>query len=124
MIDAARSLRRNGWTDRAKLEAKIYDRLRDLFPALSSVKFEDLNTAAIAFRVDRMDCCGSGRCEGCTHPNVVFRDKTKWPGPTYEGPAPKSTLPLYRLMDRLRQDFPEEIWGWNFWDFAVPEANR
>lgn len=123
-IAELRSIRRNGWMDNSKIEARIIERMKDVFPLISSVKFEDLNRVAIAFRMEKMDCCGSGACDGCTHPNVVFRDRTRFRGPVYDGPAPTSTLPLYRVMDRLRTEFPEELWGWNFWDFAVPEANR
>lgn len=123
-IAELRSIRRNGWMDKSKIEARIIERMKDVFPLISSVKFEDLNRVAIAFRMEKMDCCGSGACDGCTHPNVVFRDRTRFRGPVYDGPAPTSTLPLYRVMDRLRVEFPEELFGWNFWDFAVPEANR
>ena len=119
-----RASRRSSWIDPAKLETKIFDRLRPHFPEISSVKFSDLSDVAFAPRIEKITCCGSGRCESCTHPNVVFRAKEKWPGPTYDGPSPKSTLPLYRVMDQLRLEFPDEVWGQGFWDLSVPVANR
>lgn len=114
-----RSARRNPWMNQDKLQAAILETLQPQFPD-SSISLSELRETVLApFKLSADSCCGSGRCAGCTHPNVVFRDVGNMPGPSHLGEAPASTLPLHQIMDRLQETFPNETWGASFWDSRV-----
>lgn len=111
--------RRLAVMDRTKFEKELLAPLARVFPDISAIRLETLERVVFVEPKEKITCCGSGRCEGCTHPNVVFRDMSKWPGPTHREPEVPSTLPLYLVMDRLKQIFPDENFGRGFWDTAV-----
>ena len=110
-----------GFGDRSTIVAANLKLLTESFPEIfktadSSSLVEKLSKALLE-AADEKNCCARGDCPGCTHPNVVFRNQNVSPGPVYMGPAVASTLPLYRIMDRLKQAFPKQVLGANFWDF-------
>ncbi len=114
-----RSLNRTAWADREAGEAAMLELLRKVFPDANAKNVADISEALKIPPAEKFICCGRGNCEGCTHPNVVFRNKAEWPGPTYKGPDAASTLPLYRLLDFLKTRFPNSDLGSNFWDRVI-----
>lgn len=119
VINRIRVLNRTSWADREAGEAAMVSLLRTVYPGFEIAQLGEITKAMEAPRPERIICCGRGNCEGCTHPNVVFRNKAEWPGPTFTGPSPQSTLPLFNIMDHLKSRFPNRDWGSNFWDRSI-----
>jgi hypothetical protein len=97
-------------------EAEVRELLTPLFPEITLEQVREVVTTSLKARPEKINCCGRGFCDGCTHPNVVFRDKEAEPGPTYRGITPNSTLPLFQIMDDLKLAYPEREWGYHFWE--------
>lgn len=118
VMSRVRALKRTSWADAGNFEHSSLELLHRVFDAVSPRQLQNISeNSIIKFR--DVECCGTGNCADCTHPNVVFRDMTRWHGPTHLEVSPESTLPLYRTMDRLRAHFPDERWGAGFWDARV-----
>ncbi|CAN5502972.1 hypothetical protein BH10BDE1_BH10BDE1_12630 [soil metagenome] len=113
-----RSIKRTPWIDAKKFENNSLEVLHRVFESVTPEQLRAISEGSF-IKLRDVECCGTGNCAGCTHPNVVFRDRTRWHGPTHLEAASASSLPLYKTMDLLRSQFPDERWGTNFWDTRV-----
>ncbi len=116
VMNRIRILNRTSWANREAADAAMAESLRTVYPGSKAQQLAEIAEMLATPKTEKIVCCGRGNCEGCTHPNVIFRNKAEWPGPTYEGPSPRSTLPLYSVMDFLFTKFPRRDLGKNFWD--------
>ena len=120
VMNRIRTLNRTSWANREAGESAMLALMKTVYPQFEIGQLAEISKVLETPKTERIICCGRGNCEGCTHPNVVFRNKAEWPGPTYKGPEARSTLPLYQVMDHLKSRFPNRDLGTGFWDRFIP----